>query len=504
MLITVCAPSENLSPAGFAPVPGTRLLSGRESAIHCFAVSLSPPVHLRGTLTRTEPPTWASVPPCPVGQSGICLMRLTRRCGRSSLADGRGAAAGRRPGPGVPWRALGPVPQRAPVGHGPRGLQRQRRRLVVLQPRPGAVARLPLGRGRPRRHLATTSSGCASPLALWNEQRPDPQGAPLRADQRRGQPRRGRQGVLLLRRQHADPLVPAVALQVPAGGVPVRRSGGHERAAGRGTSMEYELLDTGVFDDDRYFDVEVEYAKAGPTTSCAGSPSTTAAPRTPPLHVLPDAVVPQHLVVGARRPEAARSRRRDGEHRSSWPSTTSSARATSTPSRRRRAAVLRQRDQRGAAVGRRAPRRYPKDGINDHVVHGGADAVNPASDGHQGGGARPARSCPPAGSVDRARAAAPRRPGRRWPTPFADVDARDRARGAPRPTSSTPRSRPHARRRRRRRGHAPGAGRDAVVQAVLLLRRRPLAARARRRIRCARRSARHRATSRGSTWSTTT
>ena len=28
--------------------------------------------------------------------------------------------------------------------------------------------------------------------------------------------------------------------------------------------FEYELLDTGIFDDDRYFDVFVEYAKAGP------------------------------------------------------------------------------------------------------------------------------------------------------------------------------------------------------------------------------------------------
>ena len=27
---------------------------------------------------------------------------------------------------------------------------------------------------------------------------------------------------------------------------------------------EYELIDTGIFDDDRYFDVTVEYAKAGP------------------------------------------------------------------------------------------------------------------------------------------------------------------------------------------------------------------------------------------------
>src|ERR1700759_3978537 len=28
--------------------------------------------------------------------------------------------------------------------------------------------------------------------------------------------------------------------------------------------MEYELIDTGIFDDGRYFDVEVEYAKAAP------------------------------------------------------------------------------------------------------------------------------------------------------------------------------------------------------------------------------------------------
>jgi hypothetical protein len=28
--------------------------------------------------------------------------------------------------------------------------------------------------------------------------------------------------------------------------------------------LEYELLDTGVFDDDRYFDVFLEYAKEGP------------------------------------------------------------------------------------------------------------------------------------------------------------------------------------------------------------------------------------------------
>ena len=30
------------------------------------------------------------------------------------------------------------------------------------------------------------------------------------------------------------------------------------------SDMEYELLDTGIFDDDRYFDVFVEYAKKTP------------------------------------------------------------------------------------------------------------------------------------------------------------------------------------------------------------------------------------------------
>ena len=32
-------------------------------------------------------------------------------------------------------------------------------------------------------------------------------------------------------------------------------------------AFEYELIDTGVFDEDRYFDVFVEYAKVRPKTS---------------------------------------------------------------------------------------------------------------------------------------------------------------------------------------------------------------------------------------------
>src|SRR3954453_2751897 len=34
------------------------------------------------------------------------------------------------------------------------------------------------------------------------------------------------------------------------------------------TSPEYELIDTGIFDENRYFDIFIEYAKAGPEDIC--------------------------------------------------------------------------------------------------------------------------------------------------------------------------------------------------------------------------------------------
>jgi hypothetical protein len=50
---------------------------------------------------------------------------------------------------------------------------------------------------------------------------------------------------------------------------------------------EYELLDTGVFDDDRYFDVFVEYAKATPTDILIAIGIANRAPEAALLHVLP-------------------------------------------------------------------------------------------------------------------------------------------------------------------------------------------------------------------------
>src|SRR5271157_3907812 len=51
--------------------------------------------------------------------------------------------------------------------------------------------------------------------------------------------------------------------------------------------MEYELLDTGVFNGDRYFDVFVEYAKAGPEDILVRITAANRGPDAAELHLLP-------------------------------------------------------------------------------------------------------------------------------------------------------------------------------------------------------------------------
>lgn len=53
------------------------------------------------------------------------------------------------------------------------------------------------------------------------------------------------------------------------------------------TAAEYELLDTGVFDENRYFDVFIEYAKANEEDICIKITAHNRGDRVAPLHVLP-------------------------------------------------------------------------------------------------------------------------------------------------------------------------------------------------------------------------
>jgi hypothetical protein len=51
--------------------------------------------------------------------------------------------------------------------------------------------------------------------------------------------------------------------------------------------QEYELIDTGVFDDDRYFSVEADFAKAGPDDLLVRVTVTNRGPEAAPIHLLP-------------------------------------------------------------------------------------------------------------------------------------------------------------------------------------------------------------------------
>src|SRR5216110_312904 len=63
-----------------------------------------------------------------------------------------------------------------------------------------------------------------------------------------------------------------------------------ENARRRGSAaMEFELIDTGIFDDDKYFDVEIEYAKADADDVLMRLTVHNRGPEQASIHVLPQA-----------------------------------------------------------------------------------------------------------------------------------------------------------------------------------------------------------------------
>ena len=276
------------------------------------------------------------------------------------------------------------------------------------------------------------------------------------------------------------------------------------------SEFEYELLDTGVFDQDRYFDVFVEYAKESPQ----------------------DILI--QVTIHNRGPEPAgfTSCRRSGSG-ISWSWLTGSDRPALQqvgwrPGCERRSQAVEPmlgeyylycdgdvpllftenetNTQRIFGVPNRTP--YVKDGINNYVVHGTGDAVNPAKQGTKAAAhyrltVEPGRASvlrlrltdvEPADSARDLRRGRPvRRPFRRGPA-VSRAGGRRVLRGG------------HATGSRRRRGqcHAPGPGGHAVVEAVLPLRRGQVAGGARLRPLQADPQSRRRATTTGTTCTTAT
>jgi hypothetical protein len=145
---------------------------------------------------------------------------------------------------------------------------------------------------------------------------------------------------------------------------------------------EYELLDTGVFDEDRYWIVEVHYAKASPTDLLMSVQISNAGPDQETLHVLPTAWFRNTWSwdPDAPRPELAATG--DASIDINHPSL-GELELLAGPGPDGAVPTLlfcdnETNQQRLYEVS--TATRYPKDAINDHVVSGAA-TVNPARRG---------------------------------------------------------------------------------------------------------------------------
>lgn len=146
---------------------------------------------------------------------------------------------------------------------------------------------------------------------------------------------------------------------------------------------EYELADTGVFDDGRYWRVAVDYAKAAPLDLCVRIRIHNAGPDAATLHVLPTLWWRNRWTwdEGAARPEiaAAKPQRDDEALAIAKDETGATWRLAAGPDPDGHPPELlfcENETNLPLLFGGKAGTPYPKDGINDHVVSGAA-TVNP-------------------------------------------------------------------------------------------------------------------------------
>jgi hypothetical protein len=145
------------------------------------------------------------------------------------------------------------------------------------------------------------------------------------------------------------------------------------------TDPEYELLDTGVFDQDRFWIVDVTYAKASPTEVLMSVQVTNAGPERAEVHVLPSAWFRNtwSWTPDAPRPELAAIG--NAAVGISHPVLGELELLTAPGSDGTQPSLLFCENETNLdrLYGVPSATQYPKDGINDHVVSG-ACSVNPA------------------------------------------------------------------------------------------------------------------------------
>ena len=375
---------------------------------------------------------------------------------------------------------MGTVPERAAVGHRARGLQRLGRRLELLHATIRR-ARAPTAGAKTASPASPTTSSCsASRVALWNGKDPILKERLFGLTNSEGNHGEDVKEYYFYLDSTPTHSYMKYLYKYPQAAYPVRRPRRAPTGSAAGTSFEYELLDTGVFDDDRYFDVFVEYAKASPEDILIQITVSNRGPEAATLHVLPTLWFRNTWSWGgdAPRPSLPAGRRHGARSRRRIPSSASgSCTPTATPT------LLFTENETNTERSRTVPNRSPvRQGRHQQLRRarparrrepgrrrGTKAAAHYALDGRR----RARRRCCACGCPT-----SPRRP-----TPRASRRRRVRRRlrrdhdDAPhaRPTSSTPSVIPASLDRGRRQRDAAGAGRHAVVEAVLQLRRRPLA-----------------------------
>ena len=141
--------------------------------------------------------------------------------------------------------------------------------------------------------------------------------------------------------------------------------------------LEYELLDTGVFDDDRYFDVFVEYAKADPEDLLIRVTVHNRGPEAAVLHLLPTLWFRNNWTWGDA-PKPTVSQTADGTIRA-----THEVLGERTLNCDGKPELLFTENESNAARlwGQPNPSPYVKDAFHEYLISGRKDAVNPANTG---------------------------------------------------------------------------------------------------------------------------